>query len=552
MRGLGEDTQRTAPGVAAFVRRWQDVLERTPVPGVVVSFPDEFVHFVNLAGLRAGCTAQTLEAIVPSADVRRRMREACQSDGFWEGDVGLAGRATAVPIHGEGSGMEGMYFEAGGGPVPAEMAGLVVRLRAADREVRQLRQAARFGDVRQAVAMAVGRGVGLSELAIFVLERLERVMPIREARVTLLEDDTLRVYVCRRDGEPANTEPRVLVAASPAGLSRARRAAVQVVVGPSVDLYPALRPHAANGVRCALYAPLEASEAVFGFVELYGDEREVFLVDEVALATDVARMLATAHVRERVMDQMARQAHAMELRAALGREELDRTQEQLIQAAKLSSIGELAAGLVHELNQPLNVLGGYVELLREGALAPPAQNRALDVMTRAVERMTSMVDNLRNFARSGGPTMSPVDVGAVVTMARELTVGALARGVEASCPSGLVVLGDSNRLEQVFVNLLANALQTGGDPVTVEVVALDADRVAVEVRDRGPGVPEVIRSRIFEPFFTTKPASQGTGLGLSVSARIVQDHGGRIEVRDNPGGGALFCVILPRVRGITA
>jgi signal transduction histidine kinase len=120
------------------------------------------------------------------------------------------------------------------------------------------------------------------------------------------------------------------------------------------------------------------------------------------------------------------------------------------------------------------------------------------------------------------------------------------------CPAGLQVLGDANRLEQVLVNLLANALQAEGDPVSVTARAMDEGWVAVEVADRGPGVPESLRSRVFEPFFTTKPPGQGTGLGLSVSVRIVQEHGGRIEVEDNPGGGSVFRVVLPRCRAAVA
>lgn len=545
----GADTRSDALGVSAFVRQWREVLDHAPFAAFVVALPGGEVHYANPTGRDGYGPTSTLDTLVTSAEQRRRLREASLADGLWEGEVAPGRRLVALPIYGEGGRPEGLYLEAPWAPVSTAVSSVATRLRAADREIRLLRAAARFGDVRQAVALAVGRGLPLIELAAFTLERLERVLAVRDCRITLLEDDTLRVYAARRDGEPLLAEPRTLLAATPASQARARRAPVQCAVSGSVELYPALRPLDTNGVRAVLYAPLEASEAVFGFLELHQDEREVFLDDEVALAADLARMLATALVRERLVEQMARHAHALELRATHGREELNRTQEQLIQAAKLSSIGELAAGLVHELNQPLNVLGGYVELLREGALGPSAQERALDVMTRAVERMTSLVDNLRNFARSGGPSMEVVDLGRVVTMARELTAGAMARGVSATCPPGIHVLGDANRLEQVFVNLLANALQANGDPIAIEVVALDAERVAVDVRDRGPGVPDAIRGRIFEPFFTTKPPGQGTGLGLSVSARIVVEHGGRIEVDDNPGGGALFRVILPRHGG---
>jgi signal transduction histidine kinase len=418
----------------------------------------------------------------------------------------------------------------------------------AEHEAQRLNAEARRRDAAHAIALAVGRGVPVHELTEGALAALDGVLAVRELRVTVLEGDTSRLLAGRRGGMAVYDEGRASVEGSPAASARAHRAPEQRAVAASIAEFPALVPLEATGVRAVLYVPIAVPDAVLGFLELHSATRDVFPATDVELVQEVAGVLATAIVRERLMEQVARHAQAMELRATLRGEELTRTQEQLIQAAKLSSIGELAAGLVHELNQPLNVLGGYVELLREGSLAEGGRERALDVMGRAVERMISMVDNLRNFSRSSGPVAVPVDIAAVVTMARELTVGAHKRRVEASCAPGLVVLGDPNRLEQVFINLIANALQCGGDPVAITSYDAPGDRVVVEVTDRGPGVPEELRARIFEPFFTTKPPGQGTGLGLSVSARIVQEHNGRIEITDNPGGGALFRVVLPRHR----
>lgn len=407
----------------------------------------------------------------------------------------------------------------------------------------QLALRVRRVDALHDVAMAMARGGTVPRIADLALSSLEPLLPAREGRVTLLEGDTLRVLVARRDGAPHDAPARGLLSSSPADAARARRRPLQVSME-EAQRYPALRSMAPQGVRCALYAPLQVEEAVFGFLELYNDAGDRFSDEEVELVARVASMVAAAMVRERLLEQVARHAQAMEQRVALRSEELTRTQEQLIQAAKLSSIGELAAGLVHELNQPLNVLGGYVELLAEGGLPDAARARALDVMSRAVARMTTMVENLRNFSRAGGPNVVSVDLEDVVHMARELTAGAPRRGVLVECAAGVRVLGDGNRLEQVVINLVANALQVEGDPVQIRVRA-DDDRALLEVSDRGPGVPVPLRERIFDAFFTTKPAGQGTGLGLSVSARIVQEHGGRIEVHDNPGGGALFRVVLP-------
>jgi signal transduction histidine kinase len=106
------------------------------------------------------------------------------------------------------------------------------------------------------------------------------------------------------------------------------------------------------------------------------------------------------------------------------------------------------------------------------------------------------------------------------------------------------VLGDSGRLEQVIVNLVSNALASGGAPVEVEVRQV-GERVNIQVRDRGPGIAAELRSLVFEPFFTTRARGEGTGLGLAISRSIVEEHGGTIEVDDNPGGGARFDLWLP-------
>ncbi len=393
------------------------------------------------------------------------------------------------------------------------------------------------------IALSMSRGLPVVRLARDALARLEGLIPMREGRVCIIDGDVFRVVAAWRDGAPLTIDTPIVRSTTPADVAVARLGSVQR--GLPAREWPATRALEPLGMRAGLFAPMRAEEAILGVVEVYTDLRDAFFDDEVALVESIAGVLAAAHVRERVMEQVARHASVMEQNAARRHEELHRTNEQLVHAAKLSSIGELAAGLVHELNQPLNVISGYVELLAEGSLSESARTRAMDVMARAVQRMVSMVDHLRNFSRAGEARSERVDLLEVCRMARELSVGALERGVEVVGPSGLAVWGDSVRLEQVVVNLIANALQAGGDPVTVRVSALGASAVTVDVADRGPGVPPTIRDRIFDAFYTTKPPGQGTGLGLSVTARIVRDHGGRVEVHDNPGGGAIFRVILP-------
>ncbi|MFZ5479865.1 MAG: sensor histidine kinase [Myxococcota bacterium] len=397
----------------------------------------------------------------------------------------------------------------------------------------------------QAVALASGRGLPVVQVAQVALLRVGAHVGAREGRMSMLEGDTLRTVACVRAGVAVHAESRVVIVTSPADAARAQRTPIQVGVE-HVDRWPSLRL-LEPGIRHVLFVPLEVEEAIFGFLELYA--AAPFPPEDVALAVEAARMVGGTMVRERLLEQIARHAQTMEMRVAMRNEELLRTNEQLVQAAKLSSIGELAAGLVHELNQPLNVLGGYIELLTEGGLDEAGRARALEVMDRAVTRMTTMVENLRNFARGGAPQLAPVELAEVARVAVELTAGSQRRGVTVDARPGAVVLGDATRLEQVVINLVANALQADGDPVEVSVAVDSGDRAVITVSDSGPGVPAHLRERIFDAFFTTKPPGQGTGLGLSISARIVQEHGGRIEIGDSPTGGAAFRIVLPLHRG---
>ena len=344
------------------------------------------------------------------------------------------------------------------------------------------------------MAAVVGGGASVAESAEVAVTAIESALGVRDAQVYEIDGEQL-VRVAGNGAE------RVTLASNPAVIACARRAPAQEPVGPDAT-FPMIAELAAHGVRCVLHVPVAVVQA--------------------------------AHA-----------AQVAEVRAALEREELGRSQERLLHAARLSSIGELAAGLVHELAQPLNVVGGYVELLQDVSTTDAGRNRALTAMGRAVDRMSTLVDNLRSFSRGGASRVATVPVHRFLTMARDLTGCALKRGVIVGCPEDLMVRGDENQLEQVVVNLVANALQAGGDPVELVAGPRSAGGAWIEVRDRGPGVPEGLRARIFEAFFTTKPPGQGTGLGLAVSARIVRDHGGTLVVGDREGGGAVFRVELP-------
>ncbi|WP_347310319.1 sensor histidine kinase [Defluviimonas sp. SAOS-178_SWC] len=232
-------------------------------------------------------------------------------------------------------------------------------------------------------------------------------------------------------------------------------------------------------------------------------------------------------------------------------DQLRRAQAELVQAGKLSALGQMSAGISHELNQPLMAIQSYAEnaglfLDRE---EPVRAAENLGRISDLARRMGRIIKNLRAFARQESEGMSDVDLVQVVAAALELTEARLRAAsvrVDWAPPARPVwVRGGEVRLQQVLVNLLANAADAmeGGGTVTIRVARADG-RVRISVADTGPGIAEP--DRIFDPFYSTKEvgASEGMGLGLSISYGIVQSFGGTIAGRNRDSGGAEFTVEL--------
>jgi PAS domain S-box-containing protein len=235
--------------------------------------------------------------------------------------------------------------------------------------------------------------------------------------------------------------------------------------------------------------------------------------------------------------------------------ELRATSQQLWQAAKLASVGELAASIAHELNNPL----ATVSLRIESALArtPPddPRRRALEIIDQETRRMATLVANLLQFCRRGGEQISTVDVreelaGAVDLIHHHLRKRSIAvvKDLAADTPT---IFADRQKLRQVFLNLLTNASDAmpRGGTLTLRASAVTSQgglpAVRMEVADTGVGIPTEALPRVMEPFFTTKEEGKGTGLGLAICRRIVQEHHGKIEVVSEEGKGTTVRVLLP-------
>jgi len=234
--------------------------------------------------------------------------------------------------------------------------------------------------------------------------------------------------------------------------------------------------------------------------------------------------------------------------------------EQLAVNDRLRSMGMLAAGVAHEINNPLAALLANLELLRETLTAQgagrPVETELADA-AEAARRIHEIVADMRLFSRTGSDAAGPVDVHAVLETALRLARHETRQRATVVTLWSAVppVLGSESRLVQVFLNLLVNAAQSipeEGHPddyrITVATSADEQGRVRVAVRDTGAGMPPDVVARLFTPFFTTKPAGVGTGLGLAICQRIVTGFGGEIEVSSTPGQGTEFRVLLPAAK----
>jgi C4-dicarboxylate-specific signal transduction histidine kinase len=240
-------------------------------------------------------------------------------------------------------------------------------------------------------------------------------------------------------------------------------------------------------------------------------------------------------------------------------QELRDKQEQLVQAGKLATLGELTTGVAHELNNPLNNIGLFVgnviDHIELGEVDPKRIKSDLGKAMEQVRKATEIITHLRTFGRPAPVAFEWIDIDGVVSRSLSLVQEPLRmRAIEVTLErhaTDLYVLGNPIQLEQVFINLLTNARDALAEAererreVLISSFA-EGDAVRITVADTGPGIPDEIAPRVFDPFFTTKEVGGGTGLGLSITYSIVKEHGGQIWVDGRPGEGAVFHVELPR------
>jgi signal transduction histidine kinase/DNA-binding response OmpR family regulator len=292
--------------------------------------------------------------------------------------------------------------------------------------------------------------------------------------------------------------------------------------------------------RSILFAPMMIQERpIGGLFLIWWIDRHEFTAEEVRVVEGICRQAAMAVENARLHEGVKHQM-----------DELKHTQAQLVQSAKLAAIGELAANVAHEINNPLTTVLGFASYLGEKVDAADPMREELKLIQEEAGRARDIVRDLLDFSRQHDFSPEPADLNNVL----ERTVAMVKRQralkhvqlQEQYAPDLPLVEIDVSRMKQVFLNIINNALYAMADAGTLTIRTGSADgRVHVDFVDTGTGIAPEHLDRIFDPFFTTKPEVSGTGLGLSVSLGIVQSHGGTIDVKSAPGQGATFTVKLP-------
>jgi signal transduction histidine kinase len=271
-------------------------------------------------------------------------------------------------------------------------------------------------------------------------------------------------------------------------------------------------------------------------------------IGELAGAFDIM----TLRLRERTQEAARLYEEAVERNKELAEinARLAAAQAQLVQSEKLAAVGQLTAGIVHDVKNPLAVIKGLAEEAAEDPNIDEFTLEALHTIRESATRANTIVTDLLKFARQSTPVTHRRDIRDTLKSVFRLTEYLLRKG-HVTLHDGLpeqpvMVTYDAQQIEQVLINLITNAIQAmpdGGD-LFIDLEHLD-ERVEVSVRDEGIGIPEEYLGKIFDPFFTTKAEGEGTGLGLSVSYGIVSEHGGHIDVESELGQGTTFKVTLP-------
>ena len=304
-----------------------------------------------------------------------------------------------------------------------------------------------------------------------------------------------------------------------------------------------------HGVVSGMTVLIRTKEGPWGVLGVHSDRRRAFTQNDVNFLQALANVLTAVLDRQTIEQRLQRSQAELALKVA---------EERLRRSERLASLGTLAAGIAHEINNPVNTILMTSESALMSLEAGGGGDRLgqdLSIVVQEAERCGEIVQKVLEFVRERRPERKPDDVNEVVRSAMSMaqkTLGDLPAEVEADLSPDLPPVSlNRAELEQALIHLIRNAAESGrGEPVHVTVrTGTSGDRVLVAIEDTGLGVPLEVRDRIFDPFFTTRREKGGTGLGLSLAHSIVTDHGGTIDLESEMDRGSTFWIELPAAAG---
>jgi two-component system NtrC family sensor kinase len=304
-------------------------------------------------------------------------------------------------------------------------------------------------------------------------------------------------------------------------------------------------------VMSLAYIPLKIGTKVVGVLLIDNKlSNRPFTEDDIYLLSTLADYAAIAIDKAELYGQLKEFNEELERRVQERTRELRTAQDQLIQSEKLATIGELAAGVAHEINNPIGVILGFAQVQLKRIDDQDPMFRPLSIIEREGVRCKDIVQDLLDFARQSKPAPRRLNVNGVIEAAAHLMAhqanSDMVTVITSYAPDLPDVVADENQLQQVFSNIILNAYQAMPEGGELRITSRVQDgEVQAIFSDSGMGIPPENIRHIFDPFFTTKEVGQGTGLGLSVSYGIVKQHSGTIEVQSENGAGATFIVKLP-------
>ena len=288
-----------------------------------------------------------------------------------------------------------------------------------------------------------------------------------------------------------------------------------------------------EGIKTILDLPITLKQHLIGIIRVYFSDQRKFSPEDLDFLVAVTRQCASALERARLFE-----------------EQQTRYEQLVVQTERLSALGRMAAGIAHEINNPLSGILLFTSSVRKEIKEDGPVKQCLDIVIRETIRCQKIIQNLLEFAREKQPQKAPTNINSVL----EKTLGLLEnlflvngiklrRNLQPEMPDCFV---DGNQIQQIFINLLLNAVEAIGQSGLITVRTrfnADCNCIVAEVEDTGCGIPRELLPRIFDPFFSTKP--MGTGLGLAMTFGIVKSHGGELKAFSGQGEGTRFIVELP-------